>query len=28
MLLVYDNWTTSLSYVDYDLVCSISSVNY
>ena len=28
MLLVYDNWTTSLSYVDYDLVCTISSVNY
>lgn len=28
MLLVYDNWTTSLSYVDYDLVCTISSINY
>ena len=28
MLLVYDNWNSSLSYVDYNLVCSISSINY
>lgn len=28
MLLAYDNWSKKLSYVDYNLVSSISSINY
>lgn len=28
LLLVYDNWHTTVSYVDYDRMCSICSINY
>lgn len=27
-LLIYDNWTTTISYLDYDKLSSISSINY
>lgn len=28
LLLVYDNWHTTVSYIDYDKMCSICSINY
>ena len=28
MLIIYDNWSKNIGYVDYDLVSEISCINY
>lgn len=28
LLLVYDNWNAGISYIDYDKMCSVCSINY